>query len=63
MQFDTYRDEQYPHAQIEGVVADKTHRIAVEFDIAQTDIFETSVCLSSMSDRVYIAELIHSDPQ
>ncbi|WVW87023.1 hypothetical protein I302_109079 [Kwoniella bestiolae CBS 10118] len=40
IKFSSYRDEFDPHAEIRGVISDKTHWIRVKFDVDATDEFE-----------------------
>ncbi|WOO84219.1 uncharacterized protein LOC62_05G007740 [Vanrija pseudolonga] len=43
VKFTTYRTAENPHAVVRGVISDRTHTVAIEFDAAATDAFETSV--------------------
>ncbi|KAK4688729.1 hypothetical protein P7C73_g1389, partial [Tremellales sp. Uapishka_1] len=43
VQFTTYRTPSDPHAQIKGVMSDKTHYVDVFFDVKATDRFEESI--------------------
>ncbi|WWD04504.1 hypothetical protein V865_002574 [Kwoniella europaea PYCC6329] len=40
IKFSSYRDRFDPHAEIRGVISDKTHWIRVKFDVEATDEFE-----------------------